>query len=194
MEKLLISKALDNSEYLNVTYITKTNSWNSNHYMYICTMKEKHTHQHVSVGWRIGRLSRAAHVYFHHRFGELGLGHAQGITLHHICRNDGIDQLELLKSVRLDKSSLTSQLKKLEENGYITRQADPLDRRAKCIFITKKTEAMQEDLHDIFASWSRILLDGLNEAERDMLHQLLTKIQDNASTILHTMRDHEESK
>jgi DNA-binding MarR family transcriptional regulator len=157
-------------------------------------MTENTTHQPVSIGYKIGCLSRSAHVYFKHRFGELGLGHAQGLTLHHICRQDGIDQLALLNKVRLDKSSLTSQLKKLEEHGYIVRKPDPADRRAKRIFITDKTRALQDDLHDIFASWTEVLTTGLDKSERETLIRLLETLQDNASKTLKEMRAHEETE
>ena len=157
-------------------------------------MKTAHTHQPVSIGYKIGRLSRAAHVYFKQRFGELGLGHAQGITLHHICRQNGIDQLELLDKVRLDKSSLTSQLNKLEANAYITREPDPADRRAKRIVITDKTRSIEKKLHDIFTSWSEVLTQGLDETERDTLIRLLDTMFDNAHETLHTMREHETTK
>lgn len=160
--------------------------------LYITLMNKTHTAPKNSIGWRIGRLSRAAHVYFKHRFGELGLGHAQGITLHHICRQDGIDQLTLLSKVRLDKSSLTSQLNKLEENGYITREPDPADRRAKRIVITDKTRAIEAELHDIFASWTRILTEGLDDSERDQLIELLDKLQVNAGRTLDTLRHNEK--
>ncbi len=156
-------------------------------------MKTTHTHQPVSIGYKIGRLSRSAHVYFKHRFGELGLGHAQGLTLHHICRHDGMDQLALLEKVRLDKSSLTSQLQKLEENGYISRESDPRDRRAKRIVITDKTRAIEADLHDIFASWTGVLTAGLDANERDTLIALLDKLQSNASDTLKEMREHDET-
>lgn len=156
-------------------------------------MKKKTTPPSTSIGWRIGRLQRAAHVYFKHRFGELGLGHAQGITLHHICRHNGMDQLALLDKVRLDKSSLTSQLQKLEENGYITREADPADRRAKRIVITDKTRAIEAELHDIFASWTRILTEGLNDSECDTLITLLDKLQSNASETLIELRENDET-
>lgn len=94
----------------------------------------------------------------------------------------------------LDKSSLTSQLKKLEKNGYIERKTDPKDRRAKRIVLTNKTRIIQDDLHDIFISWSKILLDGLDENERETAFRLLDKMQTNASAAIHIMRDHETTK
>ena len=157
-------------------------------------MKEKHAHQKSSIGRRISCLSRGAHIYFKHRFGELGLGHAQGLTLHHICRHGGINQPDLLDKVRLDKSSLTSQLNKLEENGYITREADPEDRRSKRIILTDKTRAIEAELHNIFISWTDILSDGLSEDERDMLILLLDKLQVNASHALRELRKHETTQ
>jgi len=157
-------------------------------------MKNTHKLHEPSIGRVIGRLSRAAHSYFQNRFGELGLGHAQGITLHFICCHDGIDQIELLNNVHLDKSSLTSQLKKLEENGYIERKTDPKDRRAKRIVMTNKTRIIQDDLHNIFISWSKILLEGLDENERETAFRLLDKMQTNASAAIHIMRDHETTE
>lgn len=157
-------------------------------------MKHTYKHHESSIGRVVGRLSRAAHSYLQYRFGEIGLGRAQGITLHFICRHEGIDQMELLNNVHLDKSSLTSQLKKLEENGYIERKTDPKDRRAKRIVITNKTRIIQDDLHDIFTSWSNILLEGLDENERETAFHLLDKMQTNASTAIHIMRDHETTE
>ena len=167
---------------------------NSNQYGYIRYMKKIQEDHQPSIGRAIGRLSRSAHSYFQHRFREIGLGHAQVLTLHYVSRHDGIDQNELCGHQHLDKSSLTSQLKKLEANGYIIRKSDPTDRRAKRVFITKKTQAIQDDLHAVFTSWSQILLEGFDNKERDAIFLLLNKMQENAGKEIKKLREHETTE
>ena len=167
---------------------------NSNQYDYIRCMEKTHEHHQPSIGRAIGRLSRSAHSYFQHRFREYGLGYAQVLTLHYVSRHNGIDQNELCGHQHLDKSSLTSQLNKLEANGYIIRKADPTDRRAKRVFITEKTQAIQDDLHAVFTSWSGILLEGLDENELETMFGILDKMQNNASIVLQELRQDEATK
>jgi DNA-binding MarR family transcriptional regulator len=157
-------------------------------------MEKKHEHHQPSIGRAVGRLSRTAHSYFQHRFRDYELGHAQVLTLHYVSRHNGIEQNELCDHQHLDKSSLTSQLNKLEANGYIIRKADPADRRAKRVFITEKTQAIQDDLHAVFTSWSQILLEGLDENEREAIFQLLDKMQENAGKEIKKLRQNEATK
>jgi len=147
-----------------------------------------------SAGRQIARLSRAAQVYFQYRFSPLGIGPAQGITLHYLSRNDGIDQMELCTRMNLDKSSLATQLKKLEEHGYIIRETDNGDRRAKSIFITPKTMKIADELHAVFTSWTELLLKDLTNVERERLFMLMNKLWTNAEAALNALRQHEKTE
>lgn len=155
-------------------------------------MKQFKEEQHQSAGKIIGELSRAANVYFQNKFKEYSIGHAQVRTLHYIALNEGITQIELSDYLKLDKSSITSQLRILEKNGYIKITTSPIDARTHHIFITDKTKEILEPLKKIFYTWTDILLDGINENERKNLFILLEKMQDNAKRKLHNIKHIEE--
>lgn len=157
-------------------------------------MNTKKKYTVPSAGRQISRLSRAAQVYFQHCFHPLGIGPAQGITLHLISRNNGIEQMELCWRLSLDKSSMATQLGKLEEHGYIVRETDSKDKRAKKIFITPKTVAIADQLHAVFASWTDLLLKDLTNLERERLFMLMDKLWTNAETALHALKRNETTE
>ncbi len=147
--------------------------------------KEEH---HQSVGKIIGEISRAAHIYFQNDFKEYSIGHAQVRTLHFIAHNEGITQVQLSDYLKLDKSSITSQLRILENNGYIKRKISHYDARVHQIFITDKTKEILEPLKNIFSTWSNVLLDGLSESERKNVFLLLEKMRKNAQNKLQEIK------
>ncbi|MFA5435927.1 MAG: MarR family transcriptional regulator [Candidatus Neomarinimicrobiota bacterium] len=151
-------------------------------------MDLKKEHIPASAGRQIARLSRAAQVYFQHRFGPLGIGPAQGITLHYISMHNGIDQTELCRRMSLDKSSLATQLRKLEEHRYIIRETDKHDRRVKRIFMTPEALEIADRLHAVFTSWTDLLLKDFNNAERRKVFLLLDRLWANAGEALKELR------
>jgi len=147
--------------------------------------KEEH---YQSAGKIIGEISRAAHIYFQNNFKEYSIGHAQVRTLHFIAHNEGITQVQLSDYLKLVKSSITSQLRILENNGYIKRKISHYDARVHQIFITDKTKVILEPLKNIFSTWTDILLDGLSESERKNVFLLLEKMRKNAQNKLQEIK------
>jgi len=143
-------------------------------------MKTENNIQERSAGRIIDELSRAAHVYFHSEFQNHSIGHAQIKTLLHISRNEGLSQLDLSETLRLDKSSVTSQLQILEKNGFIIRQPSKKDGRKHCIMLTNKTHELLEPLKQVFSSWTTTLLKGFNDVEKEELFLYLERMQHNA--------------
>jgi len=147
-----------------------------------------------SVGKRIGVLSRATHTFFQYKFKNFSIGHAQVLTLHFISLHDGISQNELVRYFGMDKSSITSQIKMLEKNGYIIRKIHEKDSRGRRIFITDKTQTIKPELHKIFSSWSEFLLHDFSEDEKGLIFQFLDKMIENAQKTLKELKEDEENK
>ncbi len=147
-----------------------------------------------SAGKIIGEISRASHVFFQHQFKDYSIGHAQVRTLHYLCHNNGITQAELTDYLKLDKSSVSSQLNNLEKNGYIKRIISSKDARIRTINITEQTEDIFNSLTSVFSSWTEILLNNFDEKEKADLFTLLNKMQDNADSKLEELKINEEKK
>ena len=133
-----------------------------------------------SVGRIIGEIARTGHNFLQQQFGLYSIGHAQIRTLLYLAENRGKTQKELVEFIHLDKSSITSQIKILEKNGYITRMASKEDGRKQVIDITEKTEQLLPELRVVLDSWTEALLNGFSEEEKEVLHQYLERMRTNA--------------
>jgi len=149
---------------------------------------------HPSAGKIIGEISRASHVFFQHQFKDYSIGHAQVRTLHFLSYNNGITQAELTDYLKLDKSSVTSQLNNLEKNGYINRTISSKDARIRTIHITDQTKEIFDSLMNVFSSWTEILLNNFSEKEKTDIFILLNKMQDNAQSKINELKVNEEKK
>ena len=141
-----------------------------------------------SAGRLINELSRAAHIYFHNEFRKYAIGHAQIRTLFYVANNEGLTQMDLVKHLNLDKSSVTSQLQILEKNGYISRTTSKTDARKQVIGITDKTQKILDPMKQVLATWSNTLLAGFSEEERTSLLEYLLRMRDNASAKVKTYK------
>ena len=86
----------------------------------------------------------------------LGLSEAQARVLVNLERQDGaLTQTQLANEVEMEKAPLGRLLDSLEEGGYLTREQDPEDRRARRVSISDKglaaLPAMRNAAHQIFA-------------------------------------------
>ena len=133
-----------------------------------------------SAGRLLHEISKAAIIYFQNELKGYSIGPAQVKTLLFITENPGLNQIELANNLNLDKSSITSQLKILQSNGYITRYTSDKDGRMQLIKITEKTREIIEPLREIFAAWTDILFTGVDKNERDIIIDYLEKMRDNA--------------
>lgn len=59
--------------------------------------------------------------------------------LHLAMDNDGIRTTELAELAGMRPASITDALNRLEKNGFVSREKDAADSRAKRVFITEKT-------------------------------------------------------
>lgn len=143
-------------------------------------MKDQNLKKQGSAGKEIGIISRCAHRYFQHKLAHYSIGHSQIGTLHYIIRNNGCSQSELVGHLQVDKSSVTSQIERLEANGYITRVSNTADSRSKQLYITGKTELFRDELTEIFTGWSNTLLSGFTDEEKERVYDFLERIKNNA--------------
>lgn len=149
--------------------------------------------KHESAGRLIRELSRAAHIYFQHEFKGKNIGHAQFRTLLYISKNEGKTQKEIAQYLNLDKSSVTSQLKILEKNGYVKRQTSAQDARKQVIKTTEKVSELLPKLKTAHKMWTEALLDGFSEKEQTELFNYLQRMSDNVTTKIIKLAKHNTS-
>ena len=70
-------------------------------------------------------------------YAEYDLNRAQSGILFALHQEDSMSQKELAKRLNVTPPSITSMIKKMEQEGYITRKADEQDQRVMRDFFVK---------------------------------------------------------
>lgn len=104
---------------------------------------------------------------------------AQGRILFVLWQKDGISIQELARKTSLEKSTLTSMLDRLEQNGFVKRIPSKEDRRAILIKLTEKDRECQDLYTKITKEKTGLFYKGFTPKEIDAVENYLQRILDN---------------
>ena len=104
----------------------------------------------------------------------LNITYTQYIVLMVLWETDGIPVSELGRRLFLDNGTLTPLLKKMEQQGYLTRQRNYKDERVVTISLTQKGIQMKELCKHVPASVGNCI--RMEKEQAQSLHSLLYDI------------------
>jgi len=111
------------------------------------------------------------------------ISHAQfvilAILLWHHEHKLKVTQMVLVKGSKLDKMTVSKALQKLGRQGYITRQEDNQDTRAKMVILTPQGEVLATKLVAIVESIDQQFFSSLAQAKQQHLTKLLANLATN---------------
>jgi MarR family transcriptional regulator, organic hydroperoxide resistance regulator len=110
---------------------------------------------------------------------------AQGRILFVLWQEDNLSITELGEKTSLAKTTLTSMLDRMAEQGHIERNPDPKDRRQTRIILTAQAKALSENYDKVSAQMNQLFYKGFSEAEITQLDNMLAKV-------LHNLKQYEE--
>ena len=128
-------------------------------------------------------LHRYRKSYVNKRLEPYGISGAQFVILLALSRHDGICQEKICYHLKMDKTLAAKSIKKLESNGYLTRERDASDRRANNVYLTSKALEILPFIRQTIKNWENGVSSGLSEEEYQTVEKLLGKMADNASII-----------
>ena len=105
-----------------------------------------------------------------------GLQLRDHIVLSALHKTPNLTQAELGKTLGLDKTTLMSQLDRLERAGFVERRLDPRDRRARIPHITGNGEALRSEVADASDKVEQAELSGFSADEIALLRRMLFEI------------------
>ena len=129
--------------------------------------------KHVS-GY-ISALRRFSLQYYGRYEEETGIRGVQYPYLFYICRHEGCRQEELAEHLHVNKSNVTRQLDKLQQNGFIDIRPDERDGRSKRVYPTQRALECRERVRQVLDEWNDIMCGGLTDQEQETLKALLDK-------------------
>jgi DNA-binding MarR family transcriptional regulator len=88
----------------------------------------------------------------------------------------GLDQVSIGQEVGLDRTTTADVVKRLEDNGLVTRRVHPKDKRARQVFLSAAGKKLVTDMYGGMTRSQERLLAPLTAAERAMFMQLLSTL------------------
>ena len=127
------------------------------------------------------RVMRRHHACVERRLGDLDIHHCQHRMLVQLAKQqeDTPSQKELAEIMGVSPAAVTTTLKRLEKEEYITRSATDEDNRRNEIHITEKGLSKITECHEIFESTDRTMFAGFTEEEMATLISFMERMDRN---------------
>jgi DNA-binding MarR family transcriptional regulator len=132
-----------------------------------------------NFGFILHDVARLLRTTFDRRVKSLGLTRSQGWVLNHLFRNDGMTQSDIAGLLQVEKATLGRLLDRLEVKGWVRREADATDRRAKRVFLTEEVVPALKAMRAAAAEVRREALAGLSAEEQERFVDTLLAVKSN---------------
>ena len=127
----------------------------------------------------MGAIARILHTRNDTRFPELGLQKGQFVFLTRLCEHPGVTVVRLARVTRVDQTTATKAVQKLEGAGYLTRNPDPDDGRSHTLWPTEKAFAAYAALVEAENADLTEGLEGFTPDEAALLLAFLVRLRVN---------------
>lgn len=107
---------------------------------------------------------------------ERDLSHQQSFVLGYLTKEPGAIQRDIAELTRTTPASVSSLLRGLEERGLVERRTEPGNERSKRVYATDAGAELIAGFDDAMRETEETILAPLDQAERDTLHALLSKV------------------
>ena len=132
-----------------------------------------------NFGFILNDVARLLRKVYDRRVRSLGLTRSQWWVVTHLYRSEGVTQSELADILELERASLGRLLDRLEAKGWVRREADANDRRAKRVYLTAQVEEPMRTMRSIAAGVRGDALSGLSPEQQERFVDTLLRIKGN---------------
>ncbi|OYU18376.1 MAG: MarR family transcriptional regulator [Rhodobacteraceae bacterium PARR1] len=138
-------------------------------------MKQDHSY----LGTLLQTAARKLFRQFESQTADHGLSAAQWRLLGHLLKQGPSTQIVLADLLEVEPISVSRLIDRMEQAGWLRREAHPDDRRARIIVATDKARATAPGVKAIAEALSAQALDGLTEDERRIFLTALRQVATN---------------
>jgi MarR family transcriptional regulator, transcriptional regulator for hemolysin len=119
----------------------------------------------LRLGYLIHDVSRLRRMMFDRALAPLGITRSQWWVLAFISRKDGLPQTRLANELDVGKVAVGALIDRLETSGFVIRQADPVDRRVKRVYVTKQARGFLEKLRKETDKFNAKIVSGIDRKQ-----------------------------
>ena len=135
--------------------------------------------QTFRLGFLIHDVSRLRRTVVDKELKPYNITRSQWWALANLSRHNGkgMRQTELASVMDVGKVTLGGLIDRLEGAGYVTRDTDPNDRRAKCVKMTREGEKLLRKISDIAKTMNQNVVQDLSPLQIAKMESGLYKIK-----------------
>ena len=113
------------------------------------------------------------------KYEEFDLNRSQASILFTLHQRSSMSQKELAESLNMTPPSITSAIRKMEQEGYIRRRQDESDQRVMRLGLTEKGAACVENVKRVADEMHELIFQGMSPEEIMLFRRLLIQINEN---------------
>lgn len=140
-----------------------------------------------SLGALIHDVAHSLRKLIDRKVEPYNLTRAKWLALGVLDRHDGLSLTELADAIEIGNASIGRLVDRLEARGFVTRKADPEDRRTVRIYIKDTARPKLQELENISAGIREQALSGISKDDHKKLIDLLREIKSNIQEIIPSM-------
>jgi DNA-binding MarR family transcriptional regulator len=137
-----------------------------------------------TLGFMLQDVARLMRVNYNRRVQGLDLTQAQWRALTILLRNPGMWQCHLADALETKPISAARLIDRMQAAGWVERRADPSDRRAVQLYLTKQSEPIMSELRKHGASCRGMALQGISTEEQEQFLDILTRMRANMTAAM----------
>ena len=128
------------------------------------------------ITWLLHRAAQRMRAATGEQAQKHGIGIREYIVLSALQLTPNLTQVELAKTLGLDKTTLMTQLDRFERVGLVVRRSDPHDRRTRIPEITTKGNALRATVALACERVEAAVLDGVSPEQVTLFRRMLFAI------------------
>lgn len=113
------------------------------------------------------------------KYEEFDLNRSQASILFTLHQRSSMSQKELAESLNMTPPSITSAIRKMEREGYISRKQDESDQRVMRLALTGKGESCIQNVRRVADEMHELIFRGMSQEEIMLFRRLLIQINEN---------------
>ncbi|HEY8591453.1 MAG TPA: MarR family transcriptional regulator [Sphingomicrobium sp.] len=134
-----------------------------------------------TIPFEIAETAHAMRKAFDRRAAGMGVTRAQWKVLFRLTRQPGLRQIELADMLDIEPITLSRIIDRLAEAELVERRADPADRRAWRLYVTKKAEPLVKRLRAVAEEMTGDAFEGVGREDIETMRRVLARVRENVS-------------
>jgi MarR family transcriptional regulator for hemolysin len=136
-----------------------------------------------NFGFLLNDLTRRYVLRFEQRARAIALTLPQCKVLVRLQKNEGASQARLAELAEVDPMTMVRILDRMEADGLLERRFDPVDRRARCLYLTRKARPLLDEIWHLAELTRAEVFAGISRQEREAFIGMLERMHTNVCAL-----------